>query len=694
MITSVFPVGVQRGTTVELTLAGKGDLSGGYALLFDGDPADFRAEFPDPKADAKADPKKADPKKADPKKADPKAAPKPDPKAPAKPANEVKVTLTVSAKAAVGVREFRLATPRGVSSIGLLVVGDEPETLEAEPNDVPAKAQAVAVPAAVEGRLSKNEDVDWFKFRAEAGQTLAFSVMSARLQDKIHDLQAHSDPMLTLTDAEGRELAGSDDHFAADPHFVHRFEKGGEYRVCVRDVRYQGNAAWTYRLTITARPLVLGVHPTAVRPGEPASLQPVTAEGVLPPVGLTVPADAAAGEVRTVQLPLPTGPSDPVSVWVSDLPLRVADEANDAPERAAGLAVPGAVAGRLAKALEADWYSFSAKKGEAFVFEVVARRLGSAADGLLSVHDAQGRSLAENDDAKAVVGITKDPQIAWTAPADGTYRLRVADVHGGGGPAFVYALTARRAEPDFAIRCDGDKIQIGPGGSGAWYPIIERTGGFDGPVTVEIRGLPAGVTASPLTIGPTMTRGCVVLTAAADAAVATARVRVVGTAVVKGPDGKDRTLVRTAQPLQEIYLPGGGRGLYPVDLQTVSVTGPSDIAVKSAAKAVTIAPGGTARIDVEVTRSPQYKGVVTLDVPLRHLNSVYADPLPPGVKIVEGKSKMRLGPNETKGWITLAADKDAQPVAGVPVAVVGYVSINFVIKVGYSTGAISLTVGR
>ena len=43
--------------------------------------------------------------------------------------------------------------------------------------------------------------MDYFRFRAEAGQTFTFEVHLRRLQDRIHDLQKHADPMLTLFDA-------------------------------------------------------------------------------------------------------------------------------------------------------------------------------------------------------------------------------------------------------------------------------------------------------------------------------------------------------------------------------------------------------------------------------------------------------------------------------------------------------------
>src|SRR5207249_4170624 len=109
--------------------------------------------------------------------------------------------------AALGVREFRLASALGISSIGQLVIVDDPVILENGDNNSREKANPINFPCIVSGRIEAVEDVDYFKFRAEAGQILTFEVLCARLQDKIHDLQKHADPMLTLYDAEGRELA-------------------------------------------------------------------------------------------------------------------------------------------------------------------------------------------------------------------------------------------------------------------------------------------------------------------------------------------------------------------------------------------------------------------------------------------------------------------------------------------------------
>src|SRR5205823_11096071 len=98
------------------------------------------------------------------------------------------------------------------------------------------------------------------------------------------------------------------------------------------------------------------------------------------------------------------------------------------------------------------------------------------------------------------------------------------------------------------------------------------------------------------------------------------------------------------------------------------------------------------KVDMTPPRTPDYKKPVTLDIYLRHLGSVYGNPLPPGVSLDEGASKTLLGENETKGTIVLKAAADAPPVTNLPIAVLGSVSINFVVKVSYSAPPVLLTV--
>jgi hypothetical protein len=100
------------------------------------------------------------------------------------------------------------------------------------------------------------------------------------------------------------------------------------------------------------------------------------------------------------------------------------------------------------------------------------------------------------------------------------------------------------------------------------------------------------------------------------------------------------------------------------------------------------------KLEVAVERRKDYDKDITLDVPLRHLGQTFGSPLPPGVTMLDDKSKTRLSRGESKGHIVLKVAADAAPIEDVSVAVTAYVSVNFVVKIGYSSAPIALTVGR
>jgi hypothetical protein len=131
-----------------------------------------------------------------------------------------------------------------------------------------------------------------------------------------------------------------------------------------------------------------------------------------------------------------------------------------------------------------------------------------------------------------------------------------------------------------------------------------------------------------------------------------------------------------------------------VNLQTVAVTEASDILqVQVKPEKVTLKPGEEVRLDVTVVRRPDYNKDVSLDVLLQHLGGVHGNPLPPGVTVVEEKSKTLLGAGN-QGHITLRAAADAAAVEDVPVSVLAHVSINFVVKLSYSSSPIPMSIKR
>jgi hypothetical protein len=662
MITSAYPVGCRRGTTTEVSLSGSGNLGGGYAVLFDGTGVQGEV-VPPPAAEA------------------------------GKPSDSAKLKVTVEPGAVVGPREFRLITPRGASTVGVLVIGDEPVVLEKEPNNTFAEATPIEPPAMLDGKLQSGEDVDSYRFQAAAGDEIVFACDSGRLQDRIHDLSpggggTHSDPVLTLTDAEGRELAQADDYRGPDPLLAFRFDKAGAYVIQIRDVRYSGHPTWTYCLTATRRPFVTAVYPMAGRPGETVNVQPVGFNlGAMQSAPVAVP----KMEAGPMQLQIPSGSAmtNPVPFIVSDLPQFQESAKDDQFSEATPVELPGGWNGRIEADNDVDCFRFKGQKGKTYTFEVFARRYGSVLDPTIEVLDGAGKPIASNDDA-----VGKDSRLDWACPADGDYGLKIADLHNRGGPAFVYYVAATAARPDFALRCDDDKALVGPGSGYAMYVLLDRRNGFSGEVKLSVENLPPGVTATADRIPEGMSQGCVIFRATPDAKPEFRRVRISGAATIALPDGKSETVRRDATPLQEIYIPGGGRTPFPVATHVVSVTEPSDVLVKLSADHVTLQPGGSASVDVDIVRQKGYAKNVVLDVYLRHLGSIYGNPLPPGVSLDESASKTLLSEKETKGKIVLRAAPDAKPIENLPIAVLGQVSINFVVKVSHASEPLFLTVKK
>ncbi|MCW3098887.1 MAG: Bacterial pre-peptidase C-terminal domain [Chthonomonadaceae bacterium] len=689
MIIATYPTGVQRGKTTDITVTagtvnggGGANLYGAYKALFEG--PGIKAEVIPPE----------------------KGWPAKDPKTPFAIPTVASVTLrvTVASDAPLGVREFRVATAHnGVSSLGQLVVGDEPEINEVEPNNDAEHAQAVTIPSVLNGRIGQGEDIDCFKFKVIAGQEVTFAVLCARLEDKIHDLSPHADPMLTLRDSTGHELARNDDYYRADPLLHYRFEKAGEYQIQLRDVGYAGQAAWVYRLNMTSRPFVTSVVPCAVRPGQANELHISGFNlGGATTVKLNVPAGTPSG-LWTASLDLPTGTSNVVPLTVIDAPQAAfvpasapapatsttvttaltAPAAASAPVVKGTLALPGGVNSWVAEG-QIDRYRFHTDKPGLWAIEVTARRLDSEMDSEIKIKDSNGKVVAENDDA-----IGKDSRVEWTAPAAGDYTIEVRDLAGHGGPTYFYNLSALPLQPDFKLKCDVDRAMIAPGNRTAWFIIAERKHGAASEIKVEVKGLPPGVTATPLTIPPMMTQGPIIFTAAADAKIDYSNVEIVGTAMLPGADGKQVAVTHTAHPMTEIYMPGGGRGQMEVLTQGIAVTEPNDIEVSTAAQQITIAPGGTAKIEVTIKRRPDYTKPVTLDLRVNHLGGIFTNPLPPGITCDDG---VTIAEGQTKGTITLKAAADAKPIENYPLAVMANVSVNFVMKVWYVAAPVSLTV--
>jgi hypothetical protein len=673
MLMSIEPVAAQVGQSAAHVIKSRYSMAGAYRVLVSGTGVEGQVVLSDP------------------------TQPTPNEVDSQKPVLALNVHFKVAADAIPGVRDVRVVTPSGVSTVGQLVIVADPVVNETVDNNSPATATDFQTPATLCGRIEKVEDVDFFKFHASAGTTLHFQVHCMTLQDRIHDLQTHADPILALRNSTGTTLAAADNAVGGDAFLSHTFSQEGDYWLEIRDVRYKGNEYWGYCIEVNSRPTVQTVFPLAAPVGKTQWVSLI---------------DSNNSATQQAELTL-ASTSDPLGVFptpvalspgVQQLVRLVPEEGtsytecqadNDQYDQAERFAAPGGINGCISAPADIDCYQFAAKQGDKFTFEVFARRAGSSLDSHLRLLNEQGKPLQVNDDLRDGKRNYSDSRIEnWSAPADGHYILEIRDLHLRGGAAFVYYLKASLATPDFRLYADTDKTPLTPGTSGVIFVRAERKHGFEGEIQLQVDGLPPHVSAScGRILSGKHQDGCIVLTAAAEAQPDVASIRISGRATVTGENNSPMEVTRQARIYQETYQPGGGRGHWPVLEHVVSIGTPADIRrVTLNTHDVQLKPGASTTIDVEIERAPGFDKNVVLEVTYSHLNTIYGDSLPQGVTVDNSASTTLLTGGATRGKITLKAAPDAQLAERQQIVVMANISLNFVMKATYASQPVSITV--
>jgi hypothetical protein len=92
--------------------------------------------------------------------------------------SELVTKIEIDPDAEPGRHDFRLIGPEG-SNIAWFDVGSLPEITETEPNDSPAQAQELTLPALVNGIVKKG-DYDFYHFTVKGGETITFDLNGTR----------------------------------------------------------------------------------------------------------------------------------------------------------------------------------------------------------------------------------------------------------------------------------------------------------------------------------------------------------------------------------------------------------------------------------------------------------------------------------------------------------------------------------
>ena len=125
-----------------------------------------------------------------------------------------------------------------------------------------------------------------------------------------------------------------------------------------------------------------------------------------------------------------------------------------------------------------------------------------------------------DDDARRELGA--DSKLTFTAPKDGEYLVRIRDVRGYESTLHTYQLIVRPRTPDFAVTLQNRDLTVNAGSAKEFKLTVNRKDDYEGPVRVDITGLPPGYTStSPITILAGQNSAFGVVMAAADAPVPT-----------------------------------------------------------------------------------------------------------------------------------------------------------------------------
>ena len=159
---------------------------------------------------------------------------------------------------------------------------------------------------------------------------------------------------------------------------------------------------------------------------------------------------------------------------------------NDSPDQGQPITTPSVVNGTL-KEGDRDLYKVPLNAGERTVFEVEARRLGSAVDPVLTLWSPEGDAVARNDDAP---GIGQDARIAIVPAVGGEYVVEVHDARFSRQKRNFYRLLV--GPLDYAEA-------IFPLGWTAGEPVeVELSGGtLDRPRKVTVAGASAELIGEP-----------------------------------------------------------------------------------------------------------------------------------------------------------------------------------------------------
>ena len=416
-----------------------------------------------------------------------------------------------------------------------------PSIREVEPNNNRSQATAteLTLPLAFDGIISEEGDQDWFKFKAKRGQRF-------NIRAHARSVSSPLDPVLTLRDATGRSLRGSDDASnGPDSLITHTFAADGEYFLSIYDHLRKGGPRHVYRIEseVFEPEVVASIPYLRNRDSQSRQMMPVPQGGRVAsvinlarrnfsgelefiaqnlPAGVTLHAPKVAANLTQVPVVFEAAPTAALSQQLTDLRVRHTD-----PEKK--------IEGRFRQKIDLVYGPPNNRTYYESTLDRLAVAVTEKAPYSLTLHKpatpiVQNGSLVlkvtATRDANFTAPInvrllTRPPGIgagsSVTIPADqteinysitanggaatGTWQIAVLGAANtpGGEVLTSSGLTDLVVEPPY-LSMKINMAAVERGKEGEVHCEIEQKRPFAGPATVTLHGLPAHVVTTPQTI--------------------------------------------------------------------------------------------------------------------------------------------------------------------------------------------------
>ncbi len=377
-----------------------------------------------------------------------------------------KLQVTIAPDAAPGPHSLRLVSPRGVSNQLYLQIHDDPVIAEsAEPHQQPSRAQPVAVPIVVNGKISRQAELDYYSLEVSKGQEVAFEVILShetlakgfRPQLRLYEsseswlgarqltqLAFHSEihGEINLSPGTAGPPTGTT---PINSGLKHRFAEAGRYWVEVASERFQGKSEYAYQLRIVPAGAVDYGRRLKGSDWGRTFTRRIGADRLEALWSRTVtvnrPADMAAeGQPASGQRNPETTYDNQEGKRPPPIPTKVATwaegEPNDDPGKAMEVTLPALIEGAIDRPGDADYFRFKLQSEQRLAFEIETPGLSPPHfTPRVEIKDAAGRSMVTNlHRVKSTLTegqwVVKDiePKVIETFDQEGEYTVEVRDV--------------------------------------------------------------------------------------------------------------------------------------------------------------------------------------------------------------------------------------------------------------------------